>query len=438
MYALVLAIALYICHFAPWVISRPLLFMPLSALFMLRIIRKAERSLEMLILIMLFSILSTALSRAAVSFGFEDGTVSALHGRVIQDSSQKKGRMTGYRLALDAAEDRNGSVASARGSIYVLSEASDLFYGDRVRVSGYVSDGIFIGSSSLVSRPLLTSLRRSIVLLLRDRLRACGEGGELAMRLLLGAGEDGSYGLQEDARLSGLSHVLALSGMHLSILSMIISVPLSILPWRWAGRLAETLFLLFFSFLSGWRPSLVRAFLFRLLLGRKIPLDEAFIFSAFLLFMLFPESVADLGAEYSFISLAAIFLLSPSLDRGLRALLPLPPSFSLSVSASISALLFSIPLTLMVFGRYQLGAVVTSLPLTSAISVYMGISLLVLACPPLSPLLDLSYMAVGWLFRIAARFPEFYGWDGYAALIAASIVLMGLSLLSSGHVEPEL
>ena len=217
--------------------------------------------------------------------------------------------------------------------------------------------------------------------------------------------------------------MLALSGMHLTIIASILSVPLRFLG-KGTRRIIITLFLIFFSFLSGWRPSLLRALIFRILLERKTGLDEAFIASAVILFAVQPSAAADLGAEYSFISLAAIFLLSSRIDRGLRSLLPLPPSFSLSAAASIAALIFSVPLTLSVFGSYQLGAIVTSLPLTAMISLYMGLSIAVLIIPQLSPLLEVAYAVVRWAFRVSAVFPDIISPLPYLVLLSISLLLI--------------
>ena len=425
MYAFAVTVLIYLNHAVPWVLSRPLLYIPISVLIILSIIQKSiDRALEFLFIVLLIIVLSSASSAAIVSSGIAEGEAYALYGRVSQDSVQRKGRSVGFRIEADAVEDRHGSVFTARGSVYVIADQTELYRGDFVRCSGRFSGPVFISSgSAILSRPLLTSFRRSLVMDLKERLGSAGEAGELSMRLLLGSGELGVYGLSDDARSAGLAHVLALSGMHLTIIAAFLSIPLSFLG-KDKRRFIITPFLIFFSFLSGWRPSLLRALIFRMLLERKLALDEAFIASAVMLFTIQPSSSVDIGAEYSFISLAAIFLLSGRIDRGLRSLLPLPPAFSLSVSASAAALIFSIPLTLSVFGCYQLGAIVTSLPLTAMISLYMGLSIAVLAFPPLSPLLELAYRAVRWAFGISAVFPDIVSPVPYLALLSVTLLLI--------------
>ena len=66
----------------------------------------------------------------------------------------------------------------------------------------------------------------------------------------------------------------------------------------------------------------------------------------------------------------------------------------------------SIPMTLSVFGCYQMGAVITSFPLNAAITVYMVASILVLPFPFLSPFLELLYAIIEKGFSLASQFPE--------------------------------
>ena len=425
MYAFAVTALIYLNHAMPWVLARPLAFLPLAALCIIALASvSVERALELLFIILLAYALSSASLSSIISIGMDGGDVVALHGRVSQDSVQRNGRSVGFRLDAAAAEDRGGSVFTARGSVYVISDQAELYRGDWVRCSGRFSGPIFLSSSaSIIDRPLLTSFRRSIVMALKHSLGRAGEAGELSMRLLLGSGELGVYGLSDDARSAGLAHVLALSGMHLTIIASIISIPLRFLG-KGARRMIITLFLVFFSFLSGWRPSLLRALIFRMLLESDLRLDEAFIASAVILFSIQPSAAVDLGAEYSFISLAAIFLLSGRMDRGLRSLLPIPPSFSISAVASVAALVFSIPLTLSVFGSYQLGAIVTSLPLTAMISLYMWMSMAVLIIPQLIPLLELAYGAVRLAFCVSAVFPDIISPLPYIALLLVSLMLI--------------
>ena len=149
----------------------------------------------------------------------------------------------------------------------------------------------------------------------------------------------------------------------------------------------------------------MRAFIFRMtvkMAGQKM----AFILSFLILLIIFPESSLDLGAIYSFLSLGGIFLLSEELEKALRFILPLPYALSLSISSSVSALVFSIPLTISVFGSYQLGAVITSFSFNALISLYMILSLLAVFLPFLKDVLKIFFFILEKGFCLAGKFPE--------------------------------
>ena len=416
--------AVYLAWFYPEFFSRPLVVMPVFALLLLK---ERGKGLLYLFALSLFGVTLYALAASSPEVSVDKSRINALYGSVIQDSSQKKGRSTGYRIRMDAVSDEDGNLFSASGNLYVVAPSSDFVYGDRIETHGRFSEEIFIASSSrLLERGRTAALRHNAVSWIKDRLRDAGSAGELGMRLLLGYGDDGVFALSDNARQSGLSHVLALSGMHLSIIAVIVSKPLGLIFGKKSRHLVSIILFLF-SFLSGWRPSLMRAFIFRMLYQRGISMEESFMLSYIILLMIFPESVIDLGAMYSFISLGGIFILSESLDESMRNIIPLPYSFSVSAAASASALLFSIPLTLDVFGSYQLGAIISSFPFSALISLYMWVAIAVVCMPCLSPLLELFYKILEKAFELAAIFPQSDSLLSYLILLASvfSVLLLG-------------
>ena len=185
----------------------------------------------------------------SISVDCDHGYVTVLYGKALQDSAMKKGRRGGFMMQAYAAGDGN-ALFSASGTVYISSDNSDVRYGDGISVHGSFSGPVFSAYSiTLHQSPEIQSLRNRAVDLIRTRLRASGEAGELGMRLLLGYGERGVFSLSEDAAEAGLMHVLALSGMHLSILSSMISFSLFFLPLPFRMRFIS-IFLVLFSFLS--------------------------------------------------------------------------------------------------------------------------------------------------------------------------------------------
>ena len=225
--------AVYSSWFYPEFFSRPLVIIPVFSVLLLAGKREAVRYL---LVLSIFMVTMFSLSSATPDISIERDAVSTLYGKVIQDSSKKRGRSTGYRVMLEAVSDNKGNLFSADGSIYVIAPSSDFIYGDIVRSDGYFSGEIFIsGSARLIERSPAASLRHHASSWIKSRLRSAGEAGELGMRLILGYGEEGVFALSENARKSGLAHVLALSGMHLSIIALIISKPLRLIFGRRSG-----------------------------------------------------------------------------------------------------------------------------------------------------------------------------------------------------------
>lgn len=442
---LITVAAIYLARYFPSFFSRPLLVLPLLSIAAVVLIWNRKGELYVVIIALLFSLLSESVVLSFPDTSISEDSVVAFYGEVIQDSQQKKGRTSGFRILLSAVEDRKGNLFNASGNIYVISEQSDFYYGDEVYVKGNFSGPVIYASASrLLSRSFISSLRVKAIGSIKEAFRSF-EGGELASLLVLGTGSDGSFVLSSDARRSGLSHVLALSGMHLSIIAMLIAGPLVFLFGKQGGKMILYMILFLFSFLSGWRPSLVRAFIFRLVIGLGVDLEESFILSLVLLIVFFPESIADLGAQYSFISLGGIFILSSSLEKAIRFFTPLPRAITASVAASASALIFSIPVTALTFGSYQLGAIITSLPFNTLISIYMILSLFSLVFPFLGVILDALFHFMEWAFSIAGSFPESSGLGPYlilsfavSAVIILHVVIDNANLLSSKHVDSEL
>lgn len=387
-----------------------------------------ELSLSVLECAVLLIVILRALPVISLSFGMPSEHVEGIAAKALQDSVQREYRSVGFRAELIASSD-GSMLASSSGTIYVISEQADITAGDYLYLLGTVSGPVFYADGvHILSRSHFSRIRIELRGFIREKFMRLGDAGELSLRLLLGTGEMGSYQYGDNARLSGLAHVIALSGMHLSVLAMIISKLFFFLPKTMKDWITA-IFLLFFTFLSGMRPSLFRALIYRMALKATGNSNDSFALSALFLFGLFPESVSDLGAQYSFIALGGIFFLSSSADEGIRAIVPIPYAVSSSVASSIAALVFSVPLTIMTFGSYTIGSLFTTLPATIMITVYMGISLAVLFFPFLSPVLDFFFDIISAFFSFAASCPQADDLVPYIAVLTSGIVFYAIGSL---------
>ncbi len=149
--------------------------------------------------------------------------------------------------------------------------------------------------------------------------------GPLVKALLTGDKSDLTKEITGIFRDSGASHILALSGLHLGVLYLILArltSPLGNSPW--ARKLRYSLIIvaaLFYSIMTGATPSIIRAFLFitinetARLLGRKREPVRVLLAALTIQLALKPDVVKSVGFQLSYMAMAGIFLLYPTLER---------------------------------------------------------------------------------------------------------------------------
>ena len=155
-------------------------------------------------------------------------------------------------------------------------------------------------------------------------LSACGEGNESLAAVFSAIVTGDRSGLDAETkelyRKSGIAHILAISGLHISLLGMglfsILRKRLSFLP----SALISGLIMILFCILSGESASAVRAtimFLIRLVAlwsGKKFDLLSALGLSAILLLLSNPRLLFYTGFQLSFGAIAGIGLLQPAIQ----------------------------------------------------------------------------------------------------------------------------
>ena len=164
--------------------------------------------------------------------------------------------------------------------------------------------------------------------------------------------------IREDFVQSGLSHILAVSGLHTGILFLLIMTllaPLRIFRMQKASYLSAILILWGYACLTGLSPSVVRAacMISVLLVGKMIdeksePLNALFI-TAFFMLLVHPEYLREVGFQMSFLAVLSILVFYPLL----KSALPVPhaalePVVDL-VLVSLSAQILVLPVSLYYF-----------------------------------------------------------------------------------------
>ena len=207
-----------------------------------------------------------------------------------------------------------------------------------------------------------SKIRRKLLLSLEENLdrRLGPPAASLCKRLFLGISQNDSLALQDLHRRLGISHFLAISGLHTILLAGILSWILRPLGTRRDPALAGLL--LFYAWLTGLRPPVLRAVIGFLLYrwchrrGRPFLLDSAFALSALVTLLLAPQERAGIGFALSYLAVAGLAWITPLLARMLQRGGDLRRG-NLTVKlrslllASLAAWIATLPLSLLAFHR---------------------------------------------------------------------------------------
>jgi len=196
---------------------------------------------------------------------------------------------------------------------------------------------------------------------------------DIIVALILGDRSGLSKELYSVFKYTGTVHILAISGLHIGIIIFILLVFLKALRLKLKARLAVTiLFLLFYSFMTGLRPSVVRAtimgitFLLSFIVKREYYVYNALALAAIIILGIWPWQIFDVGFQLSFISVFSIIFIGPKI---LSILPKLKNRFfyliTLSLVISSSAWIGATPLVAYYFGIVSLISVWANLFIVS-------------------------------------------------------------------------
>lgn len=221
------------------------------------------------------------------------------------------------------------------------------------------------------------------------------DAGGLILALLSGSKEYTDNVLTENFRKAGLSHILALSGMHLSFFAGIASVTGKKIFGKKFSNFLRIIGILVFIWFAGLTPSLLRALLCSLIVifcSSVFSLDvDYFIIlcSVFLLHcVIAPQDIFSLAFILSYGALAGILLLSDFINSKICCFVP--NKISNSLSSSVGAQLTTAPISIVFFGCFMPCGILASVVVSPLVSIFIFIGMfsiiICLIMPFLSPL----------------------------------------------------
>ncbi len=252
--------------------------------------------------------------------------------------------------------------------------------------------------------------------------------GALAGGILLGEVQSLGEDIEEEFRVSGLSHIVVLSGYNITIIAEVIFFLLSFLPLMVAS-IAGGVGIILFALLVGGGATVVRATIMGLfalvarITRRSYMVTRVLFLAGFLMVLYNPRILADdISFQLSFIATLGLILGTPVLERVFSFV---PEKFGLKevVTTTLAAQIFVLPWILYTIGNLSFVAfpanllVLPTVPLAMLCSFVVGIL-------PLSIIGLPAYVLLGYELFVVHLFAHI----PFASVVLPQIPFVGVLL----------
>lgn len=277
-------------------------------------------------------------------------------------------------------------------------DPSSYYQGKGVFLLAYQKDELRLSSEECALRDVPAIIRYRIQGILETYIPS--DYAAFAKALLLGDTSQLPYRVDTDLKVSGIRHVVAVSGLHISIFFAIIST--ITFRKRFLTALVGMPLLILFAAVAGFTPSVTRAcimcglMLVAQLLNKEYDGPSALSFAVLVMLAVNPYCIGSVSFQLSVASVAGIFLFAPEIREKLTAGLKnkkgkqygLLRKLAAGVSVTIGAQILTIPLCAYYFGVVSLVGVFTNLLVLWTVSLtfclLVAVCVLALVCLPLA------------------------------------------------------
>ncbi len=251
------------------------------------------------------------------------------------------------------------------------------------------------------------------------RLEADGNSDSDAMAVVaamtLGEKSGVSKQLRETYSVSGASHVLALSGLHLGIIYMLLTTLTLGRKRFWLSQLIVILSIWAFAFLTGLSTSIVRAAIMITIYsafavgGRTNAPLGVLCFTALVMLLTDSSLIFDIGFQLSFMAMAGILLFMPVMRGYVSAKWlqkhRLARWFFGLIAVSIAAQLGTAPLVMYHFGRFPTWFLLTNLVVIPFATAILYSAVLALIIPAATGILICLAKGLNDALAVISRLP---------------------------------
>ena len=349
--------------------------------------------------------------------------------------------------------------------IFVTTSATPrLHYGEQVQVSGILQESklsrggtlLTLSYPKLVVRGELQNPVAQAALFVRKYNKELFEktlpptSASLLSGIVFGAKEHFNQDFKQSLSATGVLHVIAASGMNVSFIAAALLSAFGLFMKRQMALLAGCVGIIFYVFLVGFEPSIIRAAIMGLLafgagiLGRQNWAIFALSLTGYSMLLFQPSFLFDVGFQLSFMATLGILLL----DKPLGELLRLKKLGKLggialeNVTSTTAAQIATLPILLGVFGSFGVLSLLVNALVLWVVPILMTLgSLAVLVgfiFQPVAQLLLFLCLPLLLFFEATVAFFGGFGWNisiedwpwtfsvAYYLLIGASVISLRL------------
>jgi len=273
----------------------------------------------------------------------------------------------------------NANLASGERVLVITSLLPEFHYGDKVAISGTINKRLLNNKKALLSiyfpkikavktEPglgIINSVRQKIITLFSKTLPS--PYSSFLLGVVFGIKEPLPADFKESLRISGVMHVIAASGMNVTIIGGVVSSIFGFFLKRQLALIVTIGVVIFYAMLAGFEPSIVRASIMGILvftsqiLGRQNMARNGLLAAGFLMLFTEPNLLYDIGFQLSFAATLGLLYIRPLFEQNKKTKIALKKSLIGSdLTTTISAQLATLPILLSNFGSYSLWSVVAN------------------------------------------------------------------------------
>lgn len=280
-----------------------------------------------------------------------------------------------------------------------------------VHLSGYVNEHSWqlLTGNKLPFYWMFAYNLRSKLLALFSKIGLSGEELGVTSALIIGDKTNLDEDIKQAYVASGTMHILAVSGMHVALLYWVLNMLLSFMDRNKYSKIIKMILLLmavwFYALITGLGGSILRAstmitfIIIGKSLNRNVNIFNSLAVSAFLLLIINPFNLIDVGFQLSYCAVISIVIFYPFIYGFLDFKGWLPDQLWSLIAVTIAAQILTTPVSLFYFHQFPNLFLISNLimiPLSTLI-MYFVMILMPLSC-------------INWLATIMGKILNFLVW----------------------------